>query len=175
MLIKQHYSATPDGSLTFAKAQLIGSKKAMDCMTVLCCANLFKDDKCLLLKIRKSKKLCCFKGVNVNKLPVVYGVNTNVWITGVLLEKGCASGRKKLMKKIVLFVDNYTAHLWLSYLRNIQLKFLPKNTTSLIQQMDQGVIRNFKHFYRKTLIWMILEEIEEGLLEKSLFAVTVSS
>ena len=51
------YCATPDESLTFAKAQLIGSKNAMDCMTVLCCANMSGDDKCPLLNIGKSKNL----------------------------------------------------------------------------------------------------------------------
>ena len=50
------YHATPEGSLTFAKAQLIVSKKAMDCMTLLCCTNMSEDDKHPLL-IGKSKKL----------------------------------------------------------------------------------------------------------------------
>ena len=37
------------------------------------------------------------------------------------------------------------------------------------------MIKNFKHFYRKTLIRMMLKEIEERLLEKTSWAVTVSS
>ena len=54
------YHATSDGSLTLANTLLIGSKKAMDCMTVLCCANLSGDDKRPLLIMEKSKKPHCF-------------------------------------------------------------------------------------------------------------------
>ena len=128
----------------------------MDCMTVLCCVNLSMDDKHPLLIIEKSIKPCCFKGVDVDKLPVVYWANTNAWMTGVLFEEWvCQLDKlakekqwdKQLREKIVLFVDNCTAHLQLTNLKNIQLEFLSKNTTSLIQPMDQGAIRNFKHFY----------------------------
>ena len=39
------YRVTPDGSLTLTKARLVGSKKAMDSMTVLRCAYLSRDDR----------------------------------------------------------------------------------------------------------------------------------
>ena len=60
-----------------------------------------------------------------------------------------------------------------SYGSNVDNKLSNVQHTLLIQPMDQGMIGNFKHFYRKTLlIRMILKEIEKGLSEKASFAVT---
>ena len=50
----------------------------------------------------------------------------------------------KVNQKILLLVDNCTAHPYVSTLKNIQLEFLTPNTTSLIQPMDQGIIKNLK-------------------------------
>ena len=48
-----YYRATLDGSLCYAYEQLSGSKKAMDRITVLCCANMTGKDKVKLLEIGK--------------------------------------------------------------------------------------------------------------------------
>jgi hypothetical protein len=47
-------------------------------------------------------------------------------------------------------------------LKNIQLKFLPVNTTSLVQAMDMGIIKNLK-MYRRKLVNHNLDAIEENL------------
>ena len=78
------YRATPDSSLCFVKEQLSGSKKALDRITVLVCANMPGTEKKKLLVIGKSKNPRCFKGVDVGKLPVTYRWNTKVWMTGVI-------------------------------------------------------------------------------------------
>ena len=51
-----YYNTTPDISLCYAYDKLSSSKKAMDCITVLGCANKSGSDKCKLLVISKSKK-----------------------------------------------------------------------------------------------------------------------
>ena len=49
-------------------------------------------------------------------------------------------GRKKIPFKILLLLDNCTAHPDLSHIDpNVKVMFLPPNTTSLIQPMDQGL------------------------------------
>jgi hypothetical protein len=43
-------------------------------------------------------------------------------------------------RKVLLILDNCTAHLQCSEcLKNIQLEFLPVNTTFLVQAMDMGI------------------------------------
>ena len=174
-----YYRATPDGSLCYAYEQLSGSKKAMDRITVLCYANMTGKDKVKLLVIGKSKKPRCFKGVCMDTLPVTYRANKNAWMTSVLLEewitKWDAALRKK-GRKILVLVDNCSAHPQdISTLTNIRLQFLPANTTSLIQPMDQGVIKNMKTFYRKQLVQMTIDAIEDNLISPSARATDVSS
>jgi hypothetical protein len=59
--------------------------------------------------------------------------------------------------------------------KNIQLEFLPVNTTSLVQAMDSGIIKNLKMLYRGKLVNHILRAIEENLLTSFSTAKEVSS
>lgn len=59
-------------------------------------------------------------------------------------------------RKILLFIDNCSAHPHLNF-SNIKLAFFPPNTTSKLQQpMDAGIIQNFKLIYRKKLLRHVL-------------------
>jgi hypothetical protein len=67
-----------------------------------------------------------------------------------------------LNHKIVLLVDNCTAHVVKVNLKHIKVIFLPANTTALIQPCDQGIIRTMKAYYRREMRSRILETMEEG-------------
>ena len=45
---------------------------------------------------------------------------------------------------VLLLVDNAGGHSVDLHHEGVQIEFLPPNTTSLLQPMDQGVIRAFK-------------------------------
>ena len=51
-------------------------------------------------------------------------------------------------RKIALIIDNCPAHPSISNLTNVQIVFLPPNTTSILQPMDQGAIPSLKAHYR---------------------------
>ncbi|XP_047200519.1 tigger transposable element-derived protein 6-like [Hippoglossus stenolepis] len=66
-------------------------------------------------------------------------------------------------KKILLLVDNCTAHdVKNTTLRNIRLEFLPKNTTSILQPCEQGIIRTAKAYFRKEMAHSVLCHTDEG-------------
>jgi len=69
-------------------------------------------------------------------------------------------------RKVLLLVDNAGGHnisLELKHkLTNVELYFLPPNTTSVIQPCDQGIIQSFKVHYRKLLVEYLLEKVEKG-------------
>ena len=56
-----------------------------------------------------------------------------------------------------MFVDNCAAHPPIDKLRAVKLAFLPPNTTSKLQPMDQGIIYNVKVKYRQSLIKYLLK------------------
>ncbi|GFX36542.1 tigger transposable element-derived protein 1 [Trichonephila clavipes] len=70
---------------------------------------------------------------------------------------------KSLDFKVLLIVDNAASHPQLDY-PNVLLVFLPPNTTSLIQPLDQGIIATFKKYYIKTTYKFILNKVENEFL-----------
>ena len=55
-------------------------------------------------------------------------------------------------RKIALLIGNCPAHPSVSDLTKVQLVFLPPNTNSVLQQMDQGVMRSLKAHCRGTVV-----------------------
>ena len=58
-----------------------------------------------------------------------------------------------------MLLDNATCHPHLN-LKNIKLIFLPPNTTSVTQPMDQGIIQALKLKFRKKQLRSILQKME---------------
>ena len=67
-------------------------------------------------------------------------------------------------RKILLFIDNAPSHpeSFSDCFSHVQIVFLPKNTTSKLQPLDAGIIKNFKVFYRKQLLQHVLARIKPG-------------
>lgn len=66
-------------------------------------------------------------------------------------------------RKIILLVDNATVHRSGKDYSNVKIVFLPKNTTALIQPLDQGVIKTLKSYYRTQLVRKMMSAIESGV------------
>ena len=112
-------------------------------------------EKLEMLVIVNSKKARCFK--NVKQLPCQYIAQKKSWMTGVLFEEWVRkldSSFRAQSRKVALLIDNCPAHSDIKNLKNINLIFLPPNTTSVLQSMDQGVIRNLKTHYRKKVYFV---------------------
>lgn len=65
---------------------------------------------------------------------------------------------KAQKRKNLMFVDNCTAHNNMPELSHIKLVY----TTSKLQPMDQGVINNFKIYYRTEVVRHVIKSIEEN-------------
>lgn len=60
-------------------------------------------------------------------------------------------------RKILLLLDNCSAHRVNPRLTNIEMLYLPPNCASKAQPLDMGVIANFKVCYKRRVIrWLIL-------------------
>ena len=63
-------------------------------------------------------------------------------------------------RKVLLTVDNCPANPKIGGLKAIELCFLPPNTTSIIQPMDQGFTRSLKAKYRSRITHRIIEAFD---------------
>ncbi|XP_054708071.1 tigger transposable element-derived protein 4-like [Uloborus diversus] len=149
------FKCLPDKTLTFKGDECFGGKRSKDRITVLVTSNMTGEEKLKLLVIGKSKNPRCFKGIK--PLEVNYQNSRKAWMTGEIFEKWLLDLDKKFGKekrKIALFVDNCPSHPpeVKSKVKNIKLIFLPPNTTSKLQPMDQGIIKNLKVYYRKRIL-----------------------
>lgn len=151
------YKCTPDKTLTLKNERCSGGKLSKERVTLLVGANMDGSEKLPLLMIGKSANPRCFK--NVKSKPLQYEANRKAWMTSELFEKWLMELDKTFGKQnrtILLFIDNCTAHNSIPQLEHVKVLFFPPNMTSEVQPMDQGVIKNFKHFYRRLLVQNLL-------------------
>ena len=100
----------------------------------------------------------------MRKLSVDYEANKKAWMRSDLFEQYLHKLDRKMKsdtRKTVMLLDNCPAHPHVT-LENVELAFLPPNTTSRTQPMDAGVIRNFKLHYRCILASRRLQAAENG-------------
>ncbi len=151
------YRALPSRSLVQKGESCKGGKQAKDRITVLLCASA-AGEKLRPLVIGKSQNPRSFRGYPKTSLGVNYHANTKAWMTTSLFEtwlKKLNNQMRTQDRKILLFMDNCGAHPHIE-LSNIELAFLPPNTTSKLQPMDAGIIQTAKITYRKKLLRHVL-------------------
>jgi hypothetical protein len=73
--------------------------------------------------------------------------------------KGLDARMASAKRKIALVLDNVSSHISCT-LQNVALFYLPANTTSMTQPLDQGIIRSFKVHYRKAMLSKLLTQID---------------
>uniref|UniRef100_A0A8C5PZV7 DDE-1 domain-containing protein n=1 Tax=Leptobrachium leishanense TaxID=445787 RepID=A0A8C5PZV7_9ANUR len=140
------------------EAKAPGFKAQKDRVTLIMCGNAAG----YMMKpglIHKSANPRALKNKNKNLLPVYWMHNAKAWITKVLGSNWfhqCFIPQAKeylhnlgMDFKVLLIMDNAGGHPLDLYYEGVQIEFLPANATSLIQPMDQGVIRAFKALYTR--------------------------
>ena len=89
------------------------------------------------------------------------------WMAGVLLEEWVRevySSFRAQSRKVALLIDNCAAHPEIKNLMNINLIFLHPNTMSILQTMDQGVIRSLEAHYQKKVVHPCIKAVESNKL-----------
>ena len=155
------YRMTPDRTLAFRGEQCHGGKRSKERITVMLCSNMDGSEKIQPLVIGKFQNPRCFRGIRT--LPVKYYANKKAWMTTEIYENWLLSFDRKMKqqnRKVLLFVDNCSAHTTSLNLEAVKVQKLPANTTSKLQPMDQGIIQNLKVHYRKQLLQRLILNID---------------
>ncbi|XP_042768073.1 tigger transposable element-derived protein 1-like [Panthera leo] len=152
-----------------------GHRPVKDRLTLLFCANASGDFKVKPLLVYHSENPRAFRKCRVQKsqLNVMWRSNSKAWVTRILFvewvnEAFGPAVKKYLLEKnlplrALLVMDDAPAHPpgfeddLLEEFEFIKVKFLPPNTTPVLQPMDQQVISNFKQLYTKALFQQCFE------------------
>lgn len=150
-----------------------GHKAAKDRLTLLLGGNAAGDCKLKPMLVYHSENPRAFKGKDKGHLPVIWKANSKAWVTGALFQdwftqhfvpavkKYCCA--KNMAFKALLILDNAPGHphLLQDLCPEIQVIFLPPNTTSEIQPMDQTVIATFKRYYMRRTVSQAIKAIDK--------------
>ncbi len=134
------YQCMPNKTLALKSEKCTGGKHSKVRLTGMAAANAI-GDKLPMFVIGRAKKPRCFAGVR--SLPCRYRNQKKSWMDGDLFKEWVKELDSKFVaekRKVAVLVDNCPAHPEVTELKAINLVFLPPNTTSKTQPMDQGVI-----------------------------------
>jgi hypothetical protein len=157
------WKLTPERTLATEAGS--GGKKSKDRVTLAltCSASGEKEE---IWMIGKSKNPRCLKGIERRLLRLKYRYNKTKWMTGIIMEEFLQVLDNKMRgehRKVLLLLDNFSGHeLGVQLvggkegLANVRIEWLPPNTTSYWQPLDQGIIASFKLYYRRQWILYML-------------------
>ena len=155
------FQCLPNKSLHMKGEKCSGGKHSKVRLTGLAAGNAF-GERLPMFVIGKSAKPRCFKGVKT--LPCRYRSQKKSWMSGELFEEYVRELDRTFSvskRKIALIIDNCTAHPHVENLKWVELIFLPPNTTSKTQPMDQGIIRALKAKYRSLAVRKMIKALDE--------------
>ena len=160
------WKQSPNRSLT--TESLSGGKKSKDRITLALTSNADGSEKFAVWVVGKSKNPRCLKNIDQKNLRVIYRYNKSRWMTGTICEEYLQWLNNKMRaqkRKVLLLIDNFSGHelavqlvRGLQGLSHVRIAWLPPNTTSHWQPMDQGIIASFKLQYRKQWVAFMVRE-----------------
>jgi hypothetical protein len=155
-----------------AESSAPGCKAIKNRLSLLLGGNANGDFKFKPFLIYQSENPRALKGLSKSQLPVHWRSNNKAWMTASMFQnwfETCAlpeikdyCAKQNLSFKALILVDNAPGHpVYLDNISdNVKVMFLPPNTTSIIQPMDQGVISTFKSYYLRRILKLLLSEID---------------
>ena len=141
------YQCLPDKTYHLKGEKCSGGEKSKVRLTGMAAASAVGEKLPMFVKW-KSKNSRCFK--NVKHLPCEYKSQKKSWMNSEIFEEWVRKLDRKFRaddRNIALIIDKCPAHPSISNLTNVKLVFLHPNTTSILQPMDQGVIRGLEAHY----------------------------
>ena len=160
------WKALPTTSLAEKGKRCQGGKNAKQRITAAFFVNAAGAKESPIL-IGKNQKPRCFTKLQDISRPcgAQYFNNDKAWMRTEIMANVLTKLNSKMKREnrhIILFLDNASCHL--SSLKgmfsNVQIEFLPKNTTSRTQPLDAGIIKTWKMYYKRKLLRHVASEID---------------
>ena len=147
---------------------LPGRKIDKSRITIALCTNATGSDRLPLCIIGHAQQPRALKGVNIEAIGCQWYHSKKAWMNTGIMAKWLQSFYRHIgTRSVILTMDNLKAHInaieQAPPPSNIHIIWLPKNSTSVFQPLDQGIINNFKVHYRKQWIQYIIECIDKDI------------
>jgi hypothetical protein len=166
-----YWKRIPDRSLT--TCCLPGRKKEKARITVHFCCNSSGSERLPPWVIGTTKTPRCFRnsGINIRNLNIIWKHNKKAWMTGEIFEEWLRWFDERMTgRKVALLMDNFSAHEVAvemiqssAYpLQNVFVIWLPPNSTSRFQPLDQGIIHTWKGYWKRQWIQYMLQQYDAG-------------
>jgi hypothetical protein len=145
-----------------------GLKKSKDRISLCFCTNATGSDRLPLWIIGKHKTPRALKNVSVRTMGGQWRWNSKAWMNTAIMSEWLQEFYRHIgnTRQVLLTMDNFSAHYTAVELHpppsNIKICWLPANSTSRYQPLDQGIIQNCKAFYRRHWLRFVLQAIKEG-------------
>lgn len=162
------YKMLPDKGLS--TKPVAGHKKDKSRITIHFCCNADSSHKLPVWLIGKHAKPRCFGAANiqVSSLDCIWKHNSKAWMTYTIMTEWLQWFSRQVQgRRVLLLMDNFSAYVKAleviranTPLQNVTVVWLPPNSTSKTQPLDQGIINTFKAYYRRAWLSYILDEIE---------------
>ena len=141
-----------------------------DRLTLLLWGNASSDFKLKPVITHHSKNPRVLKNYAKSTLLGLYKWNNKAWVTAQLLQPTVETYYlgKKIPFKIFMVIDIVPSHprALMEMYSEFNVVFMPANTTSILQSMDQGVILTFK-FYYLNIFCKAIADIESDSTDES--------
>eukprot|EP00644_Phytophthora_capsici_P013247 jgi/Phyca11/14052/fgenesh1_pg.PHYCAscaffold_5_\ len=143
-----------------------GVKKKKTRITLALTANADGSDAQPILYVGRAQKPRCFGKLTPAQHGFQYKANKKAWMTGAVFREWIRQLNRDMRaagRNILLLVDNASSHKTSELtLSNVNVQFLPPNTTAFLQPMDAGIIATFKKMYRKKQLKWVYDKINSG-------------
>lgn len=145
-----------------------GIRKDKTRISMICCVNASGTDRLPIWVIGKAHKPRALRNINISAIGIRWQWNKNAWMNQIIMREWLLEFYQHIgQRSILLTMDNLPAHLSGLELAppppNIRICWLPKNSTSRYQPLDQGIIQNLKIYYRKQWLRYMLSHYERDL------------
>jgi hypothetical protein len=157
----------PNGGLS--KQKIAGRKLDKARVSLVIATNATGSDRIALWLIGRYQTPHALRSTNYQALGCVWNANEASWMRYDIMTRWLRSFYRHISigRRVLLLMDNASPHL--AGIKqappppHIQVVFFPANSTSIYQPLDQGIIQNLKHQYRKKWIRWMIAILDRGL------------
>jgi hypothetical protein len=146
-----------------------GLKKEKARVSIALCTNATGTDRLPPWIIGKSKVPQALKNVCVSSMGGRWRSNKKAWMNTTIMCEWLQEFYSHIgsTREVLLTMDNFSPHYSAIELSpppsNIRICWLPANSTSRFQPLDQGIIQNFKAYYKRQWLQFTLEQYESEI------------